>query len=89
MLTINIKMRVYKACMLRTLFLYGDRGIGTMPTALRYKDVCKHNLKAGGFNPNDLESVASNHSCWQTTTTVVIEDVERYPLEGKETAGST
>ena len=59
--------------------LYGELATGTRPTgrpALRYKDVCKRDLKAGGFNPPDLESAASDRSGWRITTHSVIKEAE-------------
>ena len=55
--------------------LFGELATGTRPTgrpALRYKDVCKRDLKAGGFNPSDLETAASDRSGCRSTTRAVI-----------------
>ena len=59
--------------------LFGELATGTRPTgrpALRYKDVCKRDLKAGGFNPSDLETAASDRSGWRSTTQAVIKEAE-------------
>ena len=50
--------------------LFGELASGTRPTgrpALRYKDVCKRDLKAGSFNPLKLETAASDRVGWRTT----------------------
>ena len=50
--------------------LFGELAFGTRPTgrpALRYKDVCKRDLKAGSFNPLKLETAASDRVGWRTT----------------------
>ncbi|XP_068756587.1 uncharacterized protein [Montipora capricornis] len=68
--------------------LFGELATGTRPTgrpALRYKDVCKRDLKAGGFNPSDLESAASNRSGWRSTTQAVIKEAEESNPLGRET----
>ncbi len=47
---------------------YGELASGTRPTgrpALRYKDVCKHDLKAGSLNPADLEAATADHVSWR------------------------
>ena len=49
--------------------LFGELSSGTRPTgrpALRYKDVCKRDLKVGKFNPSKLESTASDREDWRT-----------------------
>ncbi|XP_029938455.1 NLR family CARD domain-containing protein 3-like [Salarias fasciatus] len=51
--------------------LYGELATGNRSKgrpALRFKDVCKRDLKAGGFNPSDLESATSERSDWRTTS---------------------
>jgi hypothetical protein len=47
--------------------LYGELATGTQPTsrpALRYKDVCKRDLKSCNINPADLETASSDRSSW-------------------------
>ncbi len=48
--------------------MYGELASGTRPTgrpALWYKDVCKHDLKAGSLNPADLEAATADHVSWR------------------------
>ncbi len=48
--------------------MYGELTSGTRPTgkpALRYKDVCKRDLKAGSLNPADLEAATTDHVSWR------------------------
>ncbi len=48
--------------------MYGELASGTRPTgrpALRYKDVCKRDLKAGSLNPADLEAATADHVSWR------------------------
>ncbi len=48
--------------------MYGELTSGTRPTgrpALRYKDVCKRDLKAGSLNPADLEAATADHVSWR------------------------
>ena len=59
--------------------LFGELATGTRPTgrpALRYKDVCKRDLKAGGFNPSHLETAASERSRWRSTTQAVVKKAD-------------
>ncbi|XP_063585836.1 uncharacterized protein LOC134763209 [Penaeus indicus] len=59
--------------------LFGELATGTRSTgrpALRYKDVCKRDLKAGGFNPSDLEIAATNRSGWRSTTRDIVKAAE-------------
>lgn len=47
--------------------LYGQLATGTRPTgrpALRYKDVCKRDLKSCSMNPTDLKTTTSDRSSW-------------------------
>ena len=60
--------------------LYGELATGTRPTgrpALRLRDVLKRDLKAGGFDPSELELAASDRSGWRATTRTVIKEAER------------
>lgn len=59
--------------------LYGELATGSRPTgrpALRYKDVCKRDLKAGGIAPAGLEALAADRSKWQSTTRSAIKTAE-------------
>ena len=50
--------------------LYGELTEGKRPTGrpqLRYKDVCKRDLKAMGINLNTWETVASDRTAWRQT----------------------
>ncbi len=47
--------------------MYGELASGTRPTgrpALRYKDVCKRDLKARSLNPSDLEAATADRVSW-------------------------
>ena len=59
--------------------LYGELATGSRPTgqpALRYKDVCKRDLRAGGVDPADLETASSDRVSWRTTVKAGIEEAE-------------
>ena len=59
--------------------LYGELATGSRPTgrpALRYKDVCKRDLRAGGVDPADLETAFSDRVSWRTTVKAGIEEAE-------------
>ena len=59
--------------------LYGELATSTRPTgrpALRFKDICKRDLKDGGYNPPDLESAAADRSSWRTTTRAIAKEAE-------------
>ncbi len=48
--------------------MYGELASGTRPTgrpALRYKDVCKRDLKARSLNPADLEAATADRVSWR------------------------
>ena len=51
--------------------LYGELATGSRlagrPT-LRYKDVCKRDLRAGGIAPTDPEALAADRNVWRLTT---------------------
>ena len=52
---------------------------GSRPTgrpALRYKDVCKRDLRAGGIEPADLETASSDRVSWRSTVKAGIEEAE-------------
>lgn len=44
--------------------------------ALRYKDVCKRNLRAGGIDPADLETASSDHVTRWSTVKAGIKEAE-------------
>ena len=51
--------------------LYGELATGSRPTGrptLRYKDVFKRDLKAGGIAPAGFEALAADRSGWGYTT---------------------
>ena len=59
--------------------LYGELASGTRPTgrpSLRYKDVCKRDLKAGGFNLPDLGTATSDRKAWRATTRQITKAAE-------------
>lgn len=59
--------------------LYGELATGSRPTgrpSLRYKDVCKRDLKVGGIVPACLESLAEDRSSWRATTRLAIKTAE-------------
>ncbi len=50
------------------VIMYGELASGTRPTgrpALRYKDVCKRDLKAGSLHPADLEAATADRVSWR------------------------
>ena len=50
--------------------LFGELALGTRPRGrpnLRYKDVCKRDLKECGINPADLQAAASDRAKWRGT----------------------
>ena len=59
--------------------LHSMLNIGSRPTgrpALHYKDVCKGDLKAGGFDPSNQETAALDCSGWHSTTQTIIKKAE-------------
>ncbi|KAL8565905.1 hypothetical protein ACOMHN_000482 [Nucella lapillus] len=65
--------------------LYGEPATGSRPTgrpALRYKDVCKRNFKAGGTAPANSEALSADRSSWQPATRLAIKTAEQR-REGK------
>ena len=66
---------------IRKDMLFRELGTCSRPTgrpALRYKDARKADLIAGGFDPTDLETVASDRSGWRSSTRTIIENVEEW-----------
>ena len=50
--------------------LFGELATGTRPLGrpnLRFKDICKRDLKDCGIEPADLQTASSNRSNWRTT----------------------
>lgn len=48
--------------------MYGELAVGRRPTgrpALRFKDVCKRDMKSTGIDPNIWESLADDRSGWR------------------------
>ena len=45
--------------------------------ALRLKDAIKRDLKAGGFNPSELEEAVSDCTGWRATTKTILKEAER------------
>ncbi|MCJ8749798.1 hypothetical protein PDJAM_G00180330 [Pangasius djambal] len=59
--------------------LYGELITGTRPTgrpALRYKYVCKRDLKSCSINPAVLESATSNRSSWRANVKIGVKLAE-------------
>ena len=53
--------------------LFGELATGARPTgrpSLRFKDVCKRDLKDCAINPADLQAATSIRSSWRTTTKI-------------------
>ena len=51
--------------------LYGELATGSRPTGrptLRYKDVCKRDLRAGDIAPIHLEALPADRNVWRLTT---------------------
>ena len=60
--------------------LYGELTTGTRQTGrpfLRFKDVCKRDLKFGTIHPADLESTAADRDTWRLTVKSSIQLCER------------
>lgn len=59
--------------------LYGELATGTRPTgrpALRYKDVCKRDLKSCNINPADLKTAISDRNSWSANVITGIKQAE-------------
>ena len=51
--------------------LYGELATGSRPSSrptLRYKDVCKHELRTRVIAPTDFEALAADQNVWRLTT---------------------
>ena len=60
--------------------LYGELATGTQPTGrptLRYKDVVKRDLKAGGIAPGGFEAVAADRSAWKHAVQSAVKTLEQ------------
>ena len=75
--------------------LYGELATGSRPTGrptLRYKDVLKRDLKAGGIAPAGFEALAADRSGWRYTTESAIKTAgsrrERSSGKKRELAGA-
>ena len=67
--------------------LYGELATGSRPTGrptLRYKDVLKRDLKAGGIAPAGFEALAADRSGWRHTTESAIKTAEQKREEQRE-----
>ena len=68
--------------------LYGELAQGKRPTGrlqLRYKDVCKRDLKALGIDINGWETLASNRSAWRQAVQQGLLEFEETLAEQAET----
>ena len=67
--------------------LYGELATGSRPAGrptLRYKDVCKRNLRAGDIAPTDLEALAADRNVWRLTTKSAAVKIEQKLKEQHE-----
>ena len=72
--------------------LYGELAQAKRPTGrpqLRYKDVCKRDLKALGIDINGRESLASNRSAWRQAVQQGLLEFEEALAEQAETKRQT
>ncbi|KAL8588328.1 hypothetical protein ACOMHN_019593 [Nucella lapillus] len=58
-------------------------------SALRYKDVCKRDFKAGGIAAANFEALAADRSSWQLATRSAIKTAEQRREEKWEKKKST
>ena len=59
--------------------LYGELATGTRPTGrpiLRYKDICKRDLKSCNINHQNLESTTTDRAIWRSTIKTIVKQVE-------------
>jgi len=64
--------------------LYGQLTEGSRPCGrptLRYKDVCKRDMKSADINPNTWEGTAANRSAWRQTSRAGIITAEQKRLD--------
>ena len=67
--------------------LYGELATGTRPTGmpiLRFKDVCKRDMKTGSINPANWETQVADRSSWRTAIRTRISTNERRRREPYE-----
>ena len=58
---------------------YGELATGSRPAGrpvLRYKDVCKRDMKTGNINPADWEATAADRSSWRLAVKAGIQTSE-------------
>ena len=59
--------------------MYGELATGTRPTGrptLRYKDVCKRDLKTCNISPGNLESATADRTLWRSTVKAGVKQAE-------------
>ena len=59
--------------------MYGELTTGTRPTGrptLRYKDVCKRDLKTCSISPGNLESATADRTLWRSTVKAGVKQAE-------------
>lgn len=59
--------------------MYGEPATGTRPTGrptLRYKDVCKRDLKTCNISPGNLESATADRTLWRSTVKAGVKQAE-------------
>ena len=69
------------------LYGYGELATGSRPAGrptLRYKDVCKRDLRAGDIAPTDLEALAADRNVWRLTTKSAAVKIEQKLKEQRE-----
>ena len=67
--------------------LYGELATGSRPAGrptLRYKDVCKRDLRAGDIAPTDLQALAADRNVWRLTTKSAAVKIEQKLKEQHE-----
>ena len=67
--------------------LYGQLATGTRPTRrppIRFKDVCKRDMKAGNINPAGWEAVAIDRSHWRLDDKAGIQACEKRRVEKRD-----
>ena len=72
--------------------LYGELAQGKRPTdrpQLRYKDVCKRDMKALGIDINGWETLASSRSAWRQAVQQGLLEIEETLAEHAETKRQT
>ena len=67
--------------------LYGELATGTSPTGrplLRFKDVCKRDMKADNINPAGWEAVATDRRHWRLDDKAGIQACEERRAEQRD-----